>query len=50
MKKQSFDTYKFSNHDIKKFVLLLQKGVYPYEFMEDWEKFDETSLPKKEDF
>ena len=29
---------------------MLQKGVYPYEFMDDWEKFDETSLPEKEDF
>ena len=26
------------------------KGVYPYEYMDDWEKFNETSLPKKEDF
>ena len=25
------------------------KGVYPYEFMDDWEKFNET-LPEKEDF
>ena len=27
-----------------------QKGIYPYEFMEDWEKFNELSLPAKEDF
>ena len=26
------------------------KGVYPYEYMDDWEKFDETSLLEKEDF
>ena len=26
------------------------KGVYPYEFVDDWEKFDRTSLPGKEDF
>ena len=31
-------------------ILLLQKGVYPYEYMDDWEKFNETSLPEKEDF
>ena len=30
--------------------LLLQKGVYPYEYMDNWEKFNETSLPEKEDF
>ena len=29
---------------------MLQKGVYPYEYMDDWEKFNETSLPEKEDF
>ena len=31
-------------------ILLLQKGIYPYEYMDDWEKFDETSLPEKEYF
>ena len=24
--------------------------VYPYEFMDDWEKFNETSLHEREDF
>ena len=28
----------------------MQKGVYPYEYRDDWEKFNETSLPEKEDF
>ena len=28
----------------------LIKGVYPYEYMDSWEKFDETSLPDKEAF
>ena len=28
----------------------MQKGVYPYEYMDDCKKFNETSLPKKEDF
>ena len=32
------------------FILLLQKGVYPYEYMDEWEKVNKTSLPKKEDF
>ena len=26
------------------------KGGYPYEYMDDWEKFDEKSLPEKKDF
>ena len=30
--------------------LLTEKGVYPYDYMNSWEKFDETKLPKKEDF
>ena len=28
----------------------MQKGVYPYEYINDWEKFNETSLPEKSDF
>ena len=30
--------------------MLLRKGVYPYEYMDSWEKFDETALPPKKDF
>ena len=41
-------TYKFCNGDINKFILLLRKGVYPYECMGIWERFNETSLPEKE--
>ena len=44
------NTFKFSNNDINKFILLLRKGVYPYEYMDDWEKFNETSLREKEEF
>ena len=41
-------TYKFCNGHINKFILLLRKSVYPYEYMDSWERFDETSLPDKE--
>ena len=44
-----FNTYTFSNHDNSKFILLMWKYVYPYDYMDDWEKFNETSLPEKED-
>ena len=32
------------------FILLLRKGVYAYEYMDDWDKFHETVLPEKEEF
>ena len=39
----------FSYNEINKFILLLRKGVYPYEYMDDLEKFNETKLPEKEE-
>ena len=29
---------------------MLRKGVSPYEYIDNWEKFNETSSPEKEDF
>ena len=43
-------TYEFCNKDLNKFILLLRKGVYPYEYMDNWERFNETFLPSKEYF
>ena len=42
LKKRFFDKYKFCNHDINVFILLLQKGVLQYKYMDDWDKFNET--------
>ena len=42
--------YEFCNGNLNKFILLLRKGVYPYEYMDNWERFNETSLPDKELF
>ena len=39
--------YKCSNHDSNKFIILLQKDVHPFEYMDGWEKFNEASLPEK---
>ena len=50
LKELRFNIYKFSNHDKNKFISLLRKGAYPYEYMDDWGKFNETRLPEKEDF
>ena len=47
IKKRFFNTYKFSSHDTNKFILLLQKGVHPYEHIDDWEKSNKASLPGK---
>ena len=30
--------------------MYLRKGVYHYEYMEDWEKFNEAILREKEEF
>ena len=43
-------TYEFCDKDLNKVILLLRKGIYPYEDMGNWERFNETSLPNKESF
>ena len=50
LKNVFFNTCEFSNHNKNKFISLPRKGVYPYAYMDDWEKFNETSLPEKKDF
>ena len=50
LKNRFKNTFKFFNSDINEFILLLRKGVYPYEYMDEWEKFNETTLPEKEEF
>ena len=41
--KKSPSIYKFCNSDLNKFALLLRKGIYPYEYMDSWETFNETT-------
>ena len=48
--KRFANIYEFCNEDINQFILLLRKGVYTYEYMDSWERFNETSLPDKEAF
>ena len=48
--KRFANIYEFCNEGINTFILLLRKGVYPYEYMDCWERFDEASLPDKEAF
>ena len=42
--------YHFCEGDLNRFVLSLQKGIFPYEYMDSWEKFNETAFPPKKDF
>ena len=39
--KRFANTYNFCENDLNKFILLLRKGVYSYEYMDNWERFDE---------
>ena len=48
LKKRFKNIFQFSN--INKFILLLRTGLYPYEYMDEWKKFNETSLREKEEF
>ena len=48
--KRFANIYEFCNEDINKFILLLRKDVCPCEYIDSWERFDETSLPDKKKF
>ena len=48
--KKFSSVYQFCNGDLNKFVLLLRKGVYLYEYMDSWEEFNETALPSIKHF
>ena len=44
------NTYKFCDNDLNKFIMLLRKGFYPYEYIDGWDKFNEKTIPGKELF
>ena len=48
--KRFASTYECCNKDLNKIIPLLRKGVYPYEYMDNWERFNEMSLPSKKYF
>ena len=50
LKKRFFNTYKLSNHNINKFILLFQKNVYSYEHMDHWKELSGTLLPERQEF
>ena len=42
LKEKFSNVYSLCNDNIDKFLLLLRKGVYPYEYMYSWNRFNET--------
>ena len=47
--KRFANMHEFCDRDNKS-ILLLRKGICPYEYMYSWGRFDEALLPKKKDF
>ena len=39
-----------TDEDEEKRNLMLKKGIYPYEYMNDFARFEETALPPQEEF
>ena len=50
LKERFSNVYEFCDYDVNKFITLLRKGAYSYEYMDEWDKFDEKKLPCKESF
>ena len=44
------ELFGFEGYTPAQYELLVKKGIYPYEYMSKWEKFNETKLPPKEAF
>ena len=46
------EAFKYTKHEFKKeqFNLMKQKGIYPYDHMDCFDRFNESQLPKKQDF
>ena len=47
------NTFKYTSTEIKNnkiLNLIKQQGVYPYDYMNSFEKFEETELPSKDKF
>ena len=46
------DAFKYTQQEFIKeqFNLMKQKGIYPYDYMDSFNKFNDTQLPNKKDF
>ena len=52
VKKLPDEAFKYTKQEFKKeqFNLMKQKGIYPYDHMDSFDRFNETQLPEKQDF
>ena len=48
--KGGHDFWGFEKRSPKQKELLIRKGVYPYEYMDSWDKFEEKQLPSNDEF
>ena len=39
--------FGFEEYNENQYKLRIKKGIYPYEYMNDWDKFKENELPLK---
>ena len=46
------EAFKYTNKEFKneKFELMRKKGIYPYDYMDSFDKFNNTKLPSKDEF
>ena len=48
--KGGHEFWGFEKRSPKQKELLIRKGVYPYEYMDSWDRFEEKQLPSKDEF
>ena len=48
--KRFINTYQFCENDNNKFLMLIRKVIYPYEYMDSCNKFDQDELPPVKSF
>ena len=39
--------FGFEDHNEPQYKLLIRKGIYPYQNMDNWDHFEETTLPPR---
>ena len=46
------ESFKYISEEFQdqKLNLMKRKGIFPYDFMDNFEKFERTELPSKDDF